>query len=213
MITKDVSVPLRERCVDTALTIIGEHGLDKLSLRDVARRLGVSHQAPYKHFPSRDHLLAEIVRRCFARFNAAMAASPTHRDPMLTLRERGLTYLRFAAEHPLEYRLMFGDPIPDKHDHPEMLAEAHYAFHSLQETVAAVEGVPSDDPRAVRDAFFVWSTVHGFATICKTKVMEQHNMHGPTDHAMLGEAVLKRICDALPRGDAASDAAARSDAE
>jgi AcrR family transcriptional regulator len=43
------------------MLIIGERGIEELSLREVARRLGVSHQAPYKHFPSRDHLLAEVV--------------------------------------------------------------------------------------------------------------------------------------------------------
>jgi AcrR family transcriptional regulator len=49
---------LREACVKQALEIIAKGGIDSLSLRDVARRLGVSHQAPYKHFPSRDHILA-----------------------------------------------------------------------------------------------------------------------------------------------------------
>ena len=58
---------LREACVKEALAIIAEGGIDSLSLRDVARRLGVSHQAPYKHFPSRDHILAEVVGRRFCR--------------------------------------------------------------------------------------------------------------------------------------------------
>ncbi len=49
-------VPLKEACVQAAHAFIVEHGVEQLSMREVARRLGVSHQAPYKHYPSRDHL-------------------------------------------------------------------------------------------------------------------------------------------------------------
>ena len=56
---------LRDACIVAAQEIIAERGLENLSLREVARKLGVSHQAPYKHYPSRDHLLAEVMRRCF----------------------------------------------------------------------------------------------------------------------------------------------------
>ena len=52
---------LREACIAEAFRIIEDAGLEALSLREVARRLGVSHQAPYKHFPSRDHIVAEIL--------------------------------------------------------------------------------------------------------------------------------------------------------
>jgi AcrR family transcriptional regulator len=191
------AVPLRESCVTTALAIIAEQGLDKLSLREVARRLGVSHQAPYKHYPSRDHLLAEVVRRCFARFNAVMAAAAVGvADPMEAMRCRGETYLRFAIDNPLEYRLMFGDPLPDPEAHPDMLAEAHVAFDALRASVAAVVGRPADDPAIVADALFVWSTVHGFAMIRQTEALDCIGL-GDTDAAALAGAVLGTICAAL----------------
>ena len=63
-----VAQDLRDACVCAAREAIAKHGIESLSLRDVARRLGVSHQAPYKHYPSRDHLLAEVMRRCFQQF-------------------------------------------------------------------------------------------------------------------------------------------------
>jgi len=66
-------VDLRERCVTEALAIIQEQGVEQLSLRDVARRLGVSHQAPYKHYANRDALLAEVVAR-----ELAVAPGPVH---------------------------------------------------------------------------------------------------------------------------------------
>ncbi len=54
---------VKEACVQAAREVIAEHGVEGLSMRDVSRRLAISHQAPYRHFPSRDHLLAEIMQR------------------------------------------------------------------------------------------------------------------------------------------------------
>ncbi len=61
-------IELKEACVLAAHEVIAEHGIEALSLREVARKLGVSHQAPYRHYPTRDHLLAEVMRRCFQQF-------------------------------------------------------------------------------------------------------------------------------------------------
>ena len=68
---------LKEACVQAAREVIAEQGVENLSMRDVARKLGISHQAPYRHFESRDHLLAEIMRRCFADFAHHLDHSPT----------------------------------------------------------------------------------------------------------------------------------------
>ena len=191
--------PLAERCVATALEIIAEGGIEALSLRDVARRLGVSHQAPYKHFASRDHLLAEIVRRCFARFNAVMeAAAEGAPDPLEALRAEGRAYLRFALDHPLEYRLMFGDTLPDPAQHPEMLAECHMAFDGLRRCVCAILRCAPEDPRVLPEALAVWSAVHGYATIRQTPALETLGL-GPIDDDALAEALLARICASLDR--------------
>jgi AcrR family transcriptional regulator len=98
---------LRDACIVAAQEVIAERGIENLSLRDVARKLGVSHQAPYKHYPSRDHLLAEVMRRCFQRFAAHLDARQRFDDPAQDLESLGVQYLSYAQEHPLEYRLMF----------------------------------------------------------------------------------------------------------
>ena len=82
---------LREACVREALAIIAKGGVDSLSLRDVARRLGVSHQAPYKHFPSREHILAEVVGRAYAGFAAHLEKRPRSEEISRTTSSMGRT--------------------------------------------------------------------------------------------------------------------------
>jgi AcrR family transcriptional regulator len=130
---------LREACVQEALAIIDQSGLEALSLREVARRLGVSHQAPYRHYPSRDHLLAELVRRAFAAFAAHLDARPRHTDPAADLAAMGHAYLDYAARHPLQYRLIFGTPLPPAQDHPGMMDKGRYAFGLLEAAVVALD--------------------------------------------------------------------------
>ncbi len=168
--TDGSALPLREACIGEALAIIEQQGLEHLSLREVARRLGVSHQAPYKHYPSRDHLLAEIVARTFTVFAAHLADRPRREDPFDDLGEIGRAYLGFALAHPLQYRLMFGIVLPDPDRHPEMMAKARDSFAILRDAIARLPrhaGRSGVEAAALcdRDALHVWATVHGFATI------------------------------------------------
>lgn len=151
---------LREACILEALTIIETSGVENLSLREVARRLNVSHQAPYKHFPSRDHILAEIVSRAFESFAHHLDNSVLNEDPIVTLERMGRAYLEYASLHPLQYRLMFGTPLPDAEKHPNMMQSARHAFNLLRD---CIKRTASENPDL--DALFAWSTLHGLATI------------------------------------------------
>jgi len=162
---------LRTACVAEALAIIESDGVEKLSLREVARRLGVSHQAPYKHFESRDHILAAVVARAYDSFAAAIDARPRHNDPYLDLGEMGRAYLAYASSHPLQYRLMFGTPLPDPEAHPEMMAKAKHAFALLNDAIAALP-TAGDREQIDLDALFVWSTVHGISTLLQSRAAE-----------------------------------------
>jgi AcrR family transcriptional regulator len=103
---------LKEVCIQAAREVIAAQGTEGLSMRDVARKLNISHQAPYKHFPSRDHLLAKIMRRCFEDFAQFIdAEAKAHVTDQL--RGMGEAYLAHASLKPLEYRLMFGTPCLD----------------------------------------------------------------------------------------------------
>jgi AcrR family transcriptional regulator len=165
---------LREACIAEGLDIIASRGIENLSLREVARRLGVSHQAPYKHFPSRDHILAEIVARAYSDFARHLDAHPKSDDPDKDMGQMGRAYLEYANTHPLEYRLMFSTPLPDGDRHPEMMRQAKHAFSLLCEGLrrkAKLRSEPRSDDEIVLDAVFIWSGLHGFAAIASSSAI------------------------------------------
>src|SRR3989454_10072010 len=84
-------------------------GIAALSLRELARRAGVSHNAPYRHFPDRDSLLAALAAEGFEMLGDALEKRPR--------REMGEAYVEFAFAHPERFRLLFGGRLPHKnHD-------------------------------------------------------------------------------------------------
>lgn len=165
---------LREQCLDEALRIIRRKGVEQLSLREVARRLRVSHQAPYRHFGSKEELLAEVIRRGFVQLNAELAPSEEAPSAEAALIAMGHAYLRFALRNPLLYRLMFTrnaeiDGPPDE--------EGRRAFAFLVRKVAEYTGVPLEDGLSLEaDAVFVWSTLHGLSTILQSEAAVSQRM-------------------------------------
>lgn len=163
---------LKEACVQAARDVIAEQGVEGLSMRDVARRLDISHQAPYRHFPSRDHLLAEIMRRCFEDFaNFLDVSAKNYLDD--ELRGMGDAYMSYAAQKPLEYRLMFGTPWPEPAAHPELVKHAVHAFDVLRQNLLKKNGHQKNAKKqAELEAMFIWSALHGLATIEQSNVMQ-----------------------------------------
>ena len=177
---------LKEACIQAAREVIAEQGVEGLSMRDVARRLEISHQAPYRHFPSRDHLLVEIMRRCFedfAQFIDEKSKSRTDDE----LRGMGEAYLTYAALKPLEYRLMFGTPWPEPAAHPDLVKHAVHAFDVLRKNLLKKHGKKSHAKnQAELEAIFIWSALHGLASIEQSNVMQ---------HLVLSKGVQKQSKD------------------
>lgn len=190
---------LKDALVDEAFAIIEESGVEGLSLREVARRLGVSHQAPYKHFASRDHILAAVVARCFAEFAAHLEARPVRSDPYEDLAEMGLAYLGYAQANPLKYRLMFNSPLPDGTEHKEMLGHAQYGFsllHDRLRTMALRDPGQVIDTPARHDALFILSTLHGFASLMQSDVLDTIGLREEERPVALGR-MMRRLSMAL----------------
>lgn len=134
---------LRRAVLTAALDVIRTEGPGALSLRDLARRAGVSHAAPAHHFKDRTGLLTAIAAEGYALFADALADAPD-------LRERGVRYVRFATGHPAHFQVMF-QPELHRPDDPELLAAKARAAQALR---AGVTGLPvegrGDDPRLMR---------------------------------------------------------------
>jgi AcrR family transcriptional regulator len=191
---------VKEACIAAAREVIAERGVESLSLRDVARRLGVSHQAPYKHYPSRDHLLAEVMRRCFEDFARQLDARPRSADPEQDLGALGEAYLRYAAAHPLEYRLMFGTPWPAPAEHPDLVRDAAHAFDVLRGVLRRIRGAGrAQATRVDLDAMFIWSCMHGVASITQADVMQQLDL-APKVDAQAATHVMAMISRAMAAG-------------
>ncbi|MFJ6810500.1 TetR/AcrR family transcriptional regulator [Streptomyces anulatus] len=147
---------LRRVILDAALDTIATNGPGALSLRDLARRAGVSHAAPAHHFKDRTGLLTAVAAEGYALFADTLAGAPD-------LRERGVAYVRFAATHPSHFQVMFQ---PDLHrtDDPDLLAARARATEALRAGVADLPptGRGEDDRLA---GVAAWSLAHGFATL------------------------------------------------
>lgn len=124
-------------------------------MRELARRAKVSHNAPYRHFPDREALLAELAAEGFDLFRRELDAA----EQLGGLRARGEAYLRFALKHPQRFRLMFGGGL-SLAKYPSLAERAASAFGGLNDAMAKHAGQPA--PHA---ALAAWALVHGLANL------------------------------------------------
>lgn len=155
---------LKERCLGEALNLIAENGIERLSLRDVARRLSVSHQAPYKHFSSRDHLLAVASGRAYQALGSAIKSRPVSPDPATDLYEIGRAYLEFARQNPVHYRLLFAMDQAELESYPDSHAQVAIAKDELKEAIRRLTQV-QDTGFIEQASHFAWAAVHGLASL------------------------------------------------
>ena len=163
---------LRPALLDAGLSLLAERGVDGFTLREVARRAGVSHAAPYHHFPDKGALVRAIVAESFELLGSALAeaASAAGDEPFDRIRAMGLAYVEFALDHPQRYRLMFRSELSRSGD-SEVATEADAAggtaFATLMSAVqdAADRGQLRAGTDAGGAAVAAWSSVHGLASL------------------------------------------------
>jgi AcrR family transcriptional regulator len=158
---------LRRSLLDAALALVEESGPGALSLREIARRAGVSHAAPYRHFKSRESLIVALAEEGFRGLGEEMLAlTAGEAEPLRRFRALGLAYVRYAVAHPGHFKVMFSSVLHEGADTPELADAGAPTLQALIDTVAAGQAVGlvrAGD--AQRLALPAWSMVHGLSML------------------------------------------------
>ncbi|NND69034.1 MAG: TetR/AcrR family transcriptional regulator [Halioglobus sp.] len=190
---------LRTALLDAALDVIGEIGPQGLTIREVARRAGVSHAAPYRHFTDKDELVLAVVERGFALLQQTMQerkdAAPA--DAMNQFAASGMAYVDFALQHPAYYRVMFSGDLLSSTGHVSL---QHTSSQALQDMVADITRcqelgmVKKADP--VPQALAILSTIHGFVSLVNDNRV-QHLLDNPYSLDQIRDMVLASIFEGI----------------
>ncbi len=180
----DLAPSLRQ----AAREILEEEGLAALSLRSVARRAGVSHAAPYRHYASREALLVDVAVEGLAELRGEIAqAAAVPADRAETIVRVGRAYMRFAVRHGGLLRLMFGSELPNR-----------TGFPGLTEATAAIG---EEIGQAIGDSvagFAVWAAIHGLAMLILENVIDLGQTQAGMDVVpSRAEIILRSLTEAL----------------
>lgn len=157
---------LREDLVDQAEELIAESGAQAWSMREAARRLGVSPAAPYRHFADKDALIDAVVLRGYVRLEQqyadALRDAGPDADRLVTV---ALAYYRFAVNEPELFGLMFSSP------RLHSTTEATQSYRTFEAEVTNAQTHGDLPPGSARDqAHALWSTAHGVAELVNCQV-------------------------------------------
>ena len=159
---------LRQKIIDEALSWIVKENIATLSLRGIARRIGVSHNAPYRHFPDKESLLVEIAEIGFDRLHQALekAAKDSLNNHQYQLENVGMAYIQYALNDRAYYRVMFCDRQLVCEQYPELNQLYQTAFEVLLNTIkAGQEAEIFIGQDSLQLARVCWSMTHGLSML------------------------------------------------
>lgn len=159
---------LRCALLSAGLKLLNARGPAGVSLREVARLAGVSHNAPYRHFENREALLAALAADGFEALTAAMEHAAEDKTGPDRLRAIGMAYVAFARKEPARYLLMFG-PELEKKAHLVLKAAADKSFAILRQTIEVV--APQEIERAA--TIGAWALAHGLSHLVADRQLTQ----------------------------------------
>lgn len=182
---------LREALVSRGIELLDAEGHDALSLRRVARDLGVSQAAPMNHFDGKMGYLAVVAAEGFRMlFEARIQALHSQADARQRLMAVMLVHIQFAIDHGALFRLMFGTEIPDKSSRPELWSAITRSYGLLETCVADYVVNRGLTPEQLEAATFAaWTACHGLALLVINR--EDSSSIARQDPLQVGKSVLE----------------------
>ncbi len=159
---------LREEILCAASRLLEQHNISSLSLRAVAKEVGVSHTAPYRHFKDKESLLAGIASLGFDRLAARLAEAVISNpgDPAAQLQESGHQYVKMALQNPQCTQLMFSGILPCDDTYPELRLSGDAAIDGLKLMIEEGQNrgqFKQGDVEVL--ALAAWSGIHGLSML------------------------------------------------
>jgi AcrR family transcriptional regulator len=162
VLTEEAVGEFREKLVDAAERLFAQHGLEAVTMRQLAAELGVSPMTPYRYFADKDAILTAVRTRAFNRHAEALElAFEGGANTVERANAVGRAYLDFALGHPEAYKLMFDIKQPNEAAHPELVAAGERSRATMTAHLKAMidNGVLRGDPDLIGHMF--WSALHG----------------------------------------------------
>jgi AcrR family transcriptional regulator len=179
---------LKNALIKAGVEILSKEGIEGLSLRKVAQRAGVSHSAPYSHFPDKQSLIAAIstegFNQLYSELDAAVLANP--KNPKKQLQQGALIYLQFALNNTDTFKIMFSGVLEKEKEYPAFVAISYKTFQRVVDVVKACQDAGvllSKSPEMM--AVTVWGQVHGIVSLA----LEGQISHTVLDHQTVQDVV------------------------
>ena len=180
---------LKNALIQAGVEILSKEGIEGLSLRKVAQRVGVSHNAPYSHFPDKQSLIAAVSTEGFKQLynELDVVVSSYLNDPRRQLQEGAWAYVQFAMNHTDTFKIMFSDVLEKEKEYPAFIEISQRTFNRVVDIVRACQevGLLRDTPSEIM-AVSVWGQIHGIISL----ILEGQISHTVLDRFSIRDIVL-----------------------
>lgn len=190
---------IKRAILDVSLKLGTELGEEGLTMRAIARGLGVSATALYQHYESKAAILRELRTKGVEKLNAYLAPAFEEPDPVEQLRRNAELYLRFSREHPWMYQLVNQTPEDWGVHNDDRRAAAMNSFERTFEALRLCEqrGLLLDDVRIEGAPLSIWAALHGMALLMSSGRVSPDHARYPSEAP---DVVIQRFADYILRG-------------
>ncbi len=173
---------LKNALIRAGIEILSKDGRQALSLRNVAKKAGVSHAAPYAHFADKQALIAAIAAEGYKKlYQQLVTAQQSQPDPLNRLLAVSRAYVQFAIDEPDHFKITFSGVVEAEQSYPEYVEQSKHCFALVVAVVAECQTIgilPAGDTELT--AVSIWACIHGFVQLLLAnqlpgKLLEQYS--------------------------------------